>query len=74
MISFVTDRPGHDQRYAIDCTKAETQLDWKPEVPFEKGLRETIDWYRQNGDWVQRIKSGAYLKYYEQQYGTRLSS
>ena len=74
LIKYVTDRPGHDQRYAIDCTMAETQLDWKPEVPFEKGLRETIDWYRQNGDWVQRIKSGAYLKYYEQQYGTRLSS
>ena len=74
LIKYVTDRPGHDQRYAIDCTKAETQLAWKPEVPFTAGLRETIDWYRQNGDWVQRIKSGAYLKYYEEQYGTRLSS
>ncbi|MDB5336585.1 MAG: strE 2 [Planctomycetaceae bacterium] len=74
LIKYVTDRLGHDQRYAIDCTKAETQLAWNPEVPFAAGLRETIDWYRQNGDWVQRIKSGAYLKYYEEQYGTRLSS
>lgn len=74
LIKYVTDRPGHDQRYAIDCSKAEAQLDWKPEVPFETGLQETVQWYRQHGDWVQRIKSGAYLKYYEQQYGTRLSS
>ena len=72
LIKYVTDRPGHDQRYAIDCTKAETQLAWQPQVPFKTGLRETIDWYLQNGDWVQRIKSGAYLKYYEEQYGTRL--
>jgi dTDP-glucose 4,6-dehydratase len=74
LIKYVTDRPGHDQRYAIDCTKSETQLAWHPKVPFEAGLQETIDWYLHNGDWVQRIKSGAYLKYYAEQYGTRLSS
>ena len=74
LIKYVTDRPGHDQRYAIDCTKSETQLNWMPEVPFEQGLRDTIDWYRQHASWVQHIKSGDYLKYYSEQYGTRLSS
>ena len=74
LIKYVTDRPGHDQRYAIDCTKAETELDWRPMVPFDTGLQETIDWYLQNSAWVDRIKTGAYLKYYEEQYGSRLNS
>ncbi|MES2789522.1 MAG: dTDP-glucose 4,6-dehydratase [Planctomycetota bacterium] len=74
LIKYVTDRPGHDQRYAIDCAKSETQLQWKPEVPFERGLQETVDWYLQHADWVQRIKSGAYLKYYAEQYRDRLNS
>ncbi len=74
LIRYVTDRPGHDLRYAIDCSKAETELLWKPQVPFESGLSETIGWYRQNADWVSRIKSGAYLAYYEEQYGSRLRS
>lgn len=72
LIRYVTDRPGHDQRYAIDCRKAESELLWKPEVPFDSGLQKTIDWYRQNAAWVSRIKSGAYLTYYEEQYGSRL--
>ena len=72
LIKYVTDRPGHDQRYAIDCSKAETELGWKPQYNFRDGLRETIDWYLANTAWIDRIKSGEYRKYYEQQYGTRL--
>lgn len=73
LIRYVVDRPGHDLRYAIDCEKAEAQLGWRPEVTFEEGLRETIQWYRDHPDWVARIKSGEYLKYYAQQYGERLA-
>lgn len=74
LIKYVSDRPGHDQRYAIDCSKAESELLWQPVVPFETGLQETIAWYLQNTAWVDRIKTGAYLKYYEDQYGARLKS
>ena len=73
LIKYVTDRPGHDFRYAIDCSKAERELGWKPEYEFETGLRETIDWYLAHEEWVDRIKSGAYRSYYEQQYANRLS-
>lgn len=69
LIRFVTDRPGHDRRYAIDSAKVERELDWRPLVRFEDGLRETIDWYRSHGSWVANIRSGEYLKYYERQYG-----
>lgn len=72
LIRYVADRPGHDLRYAIDCSKAESELIWNSEVAFETGLQETITWYRQNAAWVERIKSGAYLAYYEEQYGARL--
>jgi dTDP-glucose 4,6-dehydratase len=71
LIEFVVDRPGHDLRYAIDCSKAERELGWKPQVVFRQGIRDTIDWYQANPDWVNRIKTGNYLKYYEQQYGDR---
>jgi len=73
LIRYVADRPGHDLRYAIDCTKAEKELDWSPEVDFATGLGETIDWYRQHEGWVSRIRSGEYARYYEQQYGRRLA-
>jgi dTDP-glucose 4,6-dehydratase len=69
LIKYVKDRPGHDRRYAIDCSKAERELGWSPRVAFDQGLRETIAWYRANADWVARIRSGEYLKYYERQYG-----
>jgi dTDP-glucose 4,6-dehydratase len=69
LIRYVADRPGHDRRYAIDCTKAERELGWTPCVPFERGLRETIDWYKANSDWVAAIKNKDYLSYYEKQYG-----
>ena len=72
LIRYVTDRPGHDLRYAIDCSKAERELGWSPQVDFETGLRETIDWYRANSEWVERIQSGEYTSYYERQYGERL--
>jgi dTDP-glucose 4,6-dehydratase len=73
LIRYVADRPGHDLRYAIDCSKAERELNWGPKIAFSDGLRDTIDWYRRNAVWVERVKSGEYRRYYEQQYGTRLS-
>ncbi|VTU01495.1 spore coat protein : dTDP-glucose 4,6-dehydratase OS=Planctomyces maris DSM 8797 GN=PM8797T_31915 PE=3 SV=1: Epimerase [Gemmataceae bacterium] len=71
LIRYVADRPGHDRRYAIDCSKAERELGWKPRVPFDRGLAETIDWYRANAAWVAAIKNKDYLSYYEKQYGAR---
>ncbi len=71
MLQPVTDRPGHDRRYAMEFRKAEEELGWSPETPFLHGLRKTIDWYRTNTAWWQRIKSGDDLEYYEKQYGER---
>jgi len=73
LIRYVSDRPGHDHRYAIDATKAKRELGWEPQTVFRDGLRQTIDWYLSNADWIARIKSGAYRSYYEQQYGSRLA-
>lgn len=69
LIRFVKDRLGHDRRYAIDPTKAETQLGWLPVETWESGLRKTINWYQENSDWISRARSGAYRDYYEKQYG-----
>ncbi len=69
LIKYVKDRPGHDRRYAIDCSKAERELGWRPRVSFEQGLRETVEWYQKNTEWIANIRSGEYLKYYEKQYG-----
>jgi dTDP-glucose 4,6-dehydratase len=71
LIRHVQDRLGHDRRYAIDCTKIEQELGWRPMVPFEQGLRETIEWYRSHSEWVAQIRSGDYLEYYQRQYGVR---
>jgi dTDP-glucose 4,6-dehydratase len=71
LIRYVQDRPGHDRRYAIDCSRIERELGWRPQATFERGLRETIDWYCSHGEWVERVRSGAYLTYYERQYGRR---
>ncbi|HUG43373.1 MAG TPA: dTDP-glucose 4,6-dehydratase [Acidobacteriota bacterium] len=71
LIQHVQDRPGHDRRYAVDSSKIERSLGWKPRIPFEEGLKETIQWYRENETWVQRVRSGAYLKYYEEMYDNR---
>jgi dTDP-glucose 4,6-dehydratase len=69
LIRFVKDRPGHDRRYAIDCSKIERELGWRPSVPFEDGLRDTVRWYADHRDWVAKIRSGEYLTYYKRQYG-----
>ncbi len=71
LIKFVKDRPGHDLRYAIDSSKVKNELEWEPKIPFEQGLRETVEWYQTHNDWVHNIRSGEYLKYYEKQYGNR---
>lgn len=71
LLKFVTDRLGHDRRYAIDPTKAETELGWKPAVSWEEGLAGTIEWYRMNEDWVGRVRSGEYRDYYEKMYGSK---
>ena len=71
LIRLVQDRPGHDRRYAVDCSKLQ-RLGWKPEVPFDAGLRATIDWYREHEAWWRPIKSGKFRQYYEQQYRQRL--
>ena len=68
LITFVTDRPGHDRRYAIDASKIMTELKWTPETPIEKGLRETIDWYIDNQEWVSRVVSGEYRNWIKQHY------
>ena len=60
MITFVEDRLGHDRRYAVDATKAKKELSWTPLVEFSEGLAETIEWYGENGAWLERIESGAY--------------
>lgn len=68
LISFVKDRPGHDLRYAIDATKINRELGWKPSVTFEEGLEKTIDWYLANQEWLEHVTSGQYLEYYNKQY------
>ncbi len=71
LITFVKDRPGHDRRYAIDSTKIERELGWRPVIPFERGMKETIDWYRTNPSWVEHVRSGEYLTYYQRMYQQR---
>jgi dTDP-glucose 4,6-dehydratase len=73
LITFVKDRQGHDRRYAIDPSKIEKELGWRPETGFEEGLENTVDWYLSNRTWLERIISGEYMDYYQIQYGDRLS-
>jgi dTDP-glucose 4,6-dehydratase len=70
LITYVKDRPGHDRRYAIDATKINKELGWKPSVTFEEGLSQTIDWYLENEEWLKHVTSGAYQDYYQTQYTT----
>ena len=71
LIRFVTDRPGHDLRYAVDCSRLRA-LGWQPKVSFEEGIRATVEWYRTHEGWWKKIKSGEFRTYYEQMYGRRL--
>ena len=71
LITFVKDRAGHDLRYAIDSSKLQRELGWKPFLDFERGLEQTVDWYLSNEEWLARVTSGAYQKYYEEQYSRR---
>ncbi|MEI6970015.1 MAG: dTDP-glucose 4,6-dehydratase [bacterium] len=70
LITFVKDRPGHDKRYAIDCSKIERELGWRPKESFETGIRKTVRWYLENREWVDNIRSGKYKAWIRSQYGT----
>jgi dTDP-glucose 4,6-dehydratase len=71
LIRFVTDRPGHDRRYAIDATKIKDQLGWTPRHRFEEALETTVDWYLDHMEWVESVRSGEYIKWIEENYGKR---
>jgi dTDP-glucose 4,6-dehydratase len=71
LITYVTDRAGHDMRYAIDATKLDKELGWKPSITFEEGLRQTVKWYLTNQDWVNEVISGDYQEYYNAMYGNK---
>ncbi len=68
LITYIKDRPGHDRRYAIDASKINKELGWKPSVTFEEGLAQTIDWYFENAEWLEHVTSGDYQQYYKEQY------
>jgi len=74
LLTYVKDRPGHDRRYALDCRKIETELGWKPQIPLEQGLHQTIDWYKTNTAWIAGVRGGDYLSYYNKYYGNRDTS
>ncbi len=74
LIRFVTDRPGHDRRYAIDPSRIESELGWRPRETWQTGLTKTIEWYRENTRWLENTRSGAYRDYYRLQYGTEVSA
>lgn len=69
LITFVKDRPGHDRRYAIDCTRIERELGWRPEESFESGLRKTVRWYMEHRDWVDQVRTGEYQRWIKAHYG-----
>jgi len=71
LITFVTDRAGHDRRYAVNCDKCKAQLDWKPSVSFTEGLKKTVQWYLDNPQWIENIKSGTYTQWIEKNYANR---
>jgi dTDP-glucose 4,6-dehydratase len=74
LLSYIKDRPGHDRRYALRCDKMETDLGWKPVVPLEQGLWQTINWYKSNWKWMGGVRDGEYLSYYDKYYVNRDSS
>jgi dTDP-glucose 4,6-dehydratase len=71
LLTYVKDRPGHDRRYALDCKKIEAQLGWKPAIDLDNGLRETIEWYKANSQWLSGVRRGEYRSYYEKYYENR---
>lgn len=71
LIRHVTDRPGHDVRYAIDASKLMKELGWRPSLQFEEGIERTVRWYLDNSEWLDRVTSGAYMRYYDEMYGHR---
>jgi dTDP-glucose 4,6-dehydratase len=71
LVTRVQDRPGHDRRYALSCEKLTSETGWRPQVQFDDGLIETVTWYQEHGDWVERVKSGAYREYYSKNYVSR---
>lgn len=74
LIRYVKDRPGHDRRYAIDPSKVERDLAWRPHETWESGLEKTIRWYVENGEWIERVRNGAYRDYYARQYGFEIGA
>ena len=74
LLSYVKDRPGHDRRYALRCQKMQDELNWKPAISLEAGLRQTIDWYRSHASWLADVRGGEYRSYYKKYYENRDSS
>ena len=74
LLSYVADRPGHDRRYALNSGKIQSELGWKPEISLEDGVRQTIEWYKDNSKWVADVRAGKYLTYYEKYYDDRENS
>jgi dTDP-glucose 4,6-dehydratase len=70
LITFVKDRPGHDRRYAMDASKIERELGWRPQETFETGIRKTVSWYLDNEDWVRQVTGGGYRRWIETQYSS----
>ena len=71
LITYVTDRAGHDLRYAIDPTKIKNELGWQPKVKFDEGFEKTVDWYLANEEWFEHVTSSAYVEYYKKMYENR---
>ena len=71
LISYVSDRPGHDARYAIDSSKLQRELGWEPSLQFEEGIEKTVRWYLDNQDWMDNVTSGDYQRYYEEMYSVK---
>ena len=71
LITYVTDRAGHDLRYAIDSSKLKNELGWEPSLQFEEGIEKTVSWYLSNREWLDNVTSGAYLNYYDEMYSNR---
>ena len=71
LITYVTDRLGHDARYAIDSTKLQKELGWEPSLQFEEGIEKTVRWYLDNQEWMDNVTSGDYMKYYDDMYNGR---